>query len=69
MTEEWMKMFMKHQKIEELPKYEKRMVDIWQCSSCIGWMQKEFTISSNPTCPLCSGSMVEDTREINMRME
>ena len=62
-------MFIKHQKMEEEPKYEKKMVDIWQCSNCIGWMQKEFTISDNPSCPLCAGTMLEGMREVNILME
>ena len=59
-------MFIKHNKVDEGPKYEKKMVDIWQCSSCIGWMQKEYTISQEPTCPLCSGSMIPGAREVNI---
>ena len=62
-------MFFKNYKTEDEPKYEKKMVDIWQCSNCIGWMQKEYTVSQIPSCPLCSGSMLEGMREINMLIQ
>lgn len=59
-------MFIKHNKIDEGPKYEKKMVDIWQCSNCIGWMQKEYSMSQEPNCPLCSGYMMQGAREVNI---
>lgn len=62
-------MFFRNQKNEEGPKYEKKMVDIWQCTNCIGWMQKEYTISNTPSCPLCSSTMQEGMREINMLIQ
>ncbi len=58
-------MFFRNRKNVEEPQYEKKMVDVWQCTNCIGWMQKEYAISEDPSCPLCSNSMQAGTREIN----
>ncbi|MBB6216721.1 ABC-type ATPase with predicted acetyltransferase domain [Anaerosolibacter carboniphilus] len=58
-------MFFHHQE-EVKPVYVKQMVDVWQCPDCIGWMQKEFTVSANPVCPFCTSAMIEGTKEINV---
>lgn len=58
-------MFFKSHESQE-PVYEKKLVEIWQCPQCIGWMQKEFALSQQPSCPFCASSMVESTKEINV---
>lgn len=62
-------MFFKNHHAQEKPVYEKKMVDVWSCPSCIGWMQQEFTVSQNPACPFCTNEMVPGVREINVLQE
>ncbi|MEW9121696.1 MAG: cold-inducible protein YdjO-related protein [Thermotaleaceae bacterium] len=59
-------MFFKSHNTEDKPTYERKLVEIWQCPNCIGWMQKEFALSQQPDCPLCTEMMIEGTREINV---
>ncbi|MCT4607047.1 MAG: cold-shock protein [Marinisporobacter sp.] len=63
-------MFIKRKQEQKEEKvYELRAVEIWQCPQCIGWMQKEFTTSQNPTCPFCSSNMVSSVRDVNVMLE
>ncbi|MEJ8545147.1 cold-shock protein [Brevibacillus borstelensis] len=37
---------------------------IWTCSKdgCTCWMRENLTFEKEPTCPICSSSMLRDTR-------
>ncbi|KXG76099.1 cold-inducible protein YdjO-related protein [Thermotalea metallivorans] len=61
-------MFFQQQEEEKKPIYAKKEVDIWQCPQCVGWMQKEFTVSLHPICPFCSSHMIEGVREVKVLM-
>ncbi|MBP1933727.1 cold-inducible protein YdjO-related protein [Ammoniphilus resinae] len=50
---------------------EEMNTDIWRCvgDSCSGWSRKEFSFSTEPTCPFCDGEMVSDTRMLPILMD
>lgn len=59
-------MFFKKKTEQEEKVYEVRNVDIWQCTQCVGWMKKEFSLSESPVCPFCSSNMESASREMNV---
>lgn len=50
---------------EPLPKDD---ISTWECTQedCNGWMRKNFTSSSQPTCPLCGNEMISGIRHITV---
>ncbi|QEK13320.1 cold-shock protein [Crassaminicella thermophila] len=59
-------MFFKKDVQREEKTYEFKEVQVWQCPNCIGWMQKEFSVSENPTCPFCSSNMLSGSKEVKV---
>lgn len=46
---------------EPVPEVE---TSVWACTSesCQGWMRESFSFDTEPTCPLCSSNMKQETR-------
>ena len=59
-------MFFNKKKEQEEKVYEVKNIEVWQCTQCVGWMQKEFSLSETPMCPLCSSNMQSSSREMNV---
>jgi len=52
-----------HSKRNQEP-VQQEQTSVWTCSkeSCSCWMRESFAFDENPICPLCSSSMVKDTK-------
>ncbi|TCO78679.1 cold-inducible protein YdjO-related protein [Marinisporobacter balticus] len=59
-------MFFNKKKELEEKIYEVKNVEIWKCTQCVGWMQKEFSFSETPICPFCASNMQSASREMNV---
>ncbi|UJF32919.1 cold-shock protein [Paenibacillus hexagrammi] len=54
-------MYFSKKTIEPVPEEE---TAVWTCSTeqCSCWMRDNFSFDESPVCPICSATMVKDTR-------